>query len=328
MKRILIIDYLKTISVIFVIILHCGIKEIHTKYFLFPFIFNMAVPIFMIVSGYTFTNSALNKNIDTIKKWFNIKNIIPKLTRFIIPFTIVFFINIILESFFNINKYNFTKIILLYITGGNGPGAYYFPILIQLLIFFPFLYLIIKTKKEKGVIILILIQLSLEIITQILNVDVSLYRLLIYRYIIFLSLGIYLSLYIKHIEKKNLYISFLIGFIYIMLTSYFKYSSIIFKYWTATSMPTALYIFTIVALLIIKFKDYKFKECKFNKIVILISKSSYHIFLIQMVYYNLGFGYIMHSILFRIIINIFLCIIFGIVFYKIENLIIKQLVHK
>ena len=68
MKRVLIIDYLKTISVIFVIILHCGIKELYTKYFLFPFIFNMAVPIFMIVSGYIFTYSALNKNIDAIKK--------------------------------------------------------------------------------------------------------------------------------------------------------------------------------------------------------------------------------------------------------------------
>lgn len=324
MKRVLIIDYLKTISVIFVIILHCGIKELYTKYFLFPFIFNMAVPIFMIVSGYIFTYSALNKNIDAIKKWFDIKNIVPKLKRFVIPFTIIFFINIILESFFNINKYDFRKIILSYITGGNGPGAYYFPILIQLLILFPFLYFIIKAKKEKGVIILILVQLNLEIITQILNVDVSLYRLLIYRYIIFLSFGIYLSLYIKHIEKKNLYISFLIGFIYIMLTSYFKYSPIIFKYWTTTSMPTALYIFPIVALLIIKFKDYKFKECKLNKIIILISKSSYHIFLVQMIYYNLGFGYMVHSILFRIIINIILCIIFGIIFHKVENLIIKQ----
>ena len=51
------IDYIKAIAIIFVIFTHCNWTEEQRKLLFFPFWINLAVPLFMIVTGYNYYNS-------------------------------------------------------------------------------------------------------------------------------------------------------------------------------------------------------------------------------------------------------------------------------
>jgi len=56
------IDLLKTISILFVVITHFAYPSDFRQKLLFPFYIDMAVPIFMIISGYNYYNSCESKN--------------------------------------------------------------------------------------------------------------------------------------------------------------------------------------------------------------------------------------------------------------------------
>ena len=154
----------------------------------------------------------------------------------------------------------------------------------------------------------------------------SCYRLLIFRYIFVISFGRYLAEKNNTINKWQYIISFVIGVGFIILHSYLRYESVIFKYWTATSVIACLYILPISAYLI----NYK-KQIRCDLFEIL-GKASYNIFLVQMVYF--GFfdtlihefvgGHMMLKLLFTVVINIAV----GLLFYYIEVPVTKYIVER
>ena len=85
------IDILKGICIIFVVITHFDFKGNELRMF-FPFWIDMAVPIFMIVSGYVYACSFTKKNIENLSEAYKLKNIVNKIIRYSIPFLIAFIV--------------------------------------------------------------------------------------------------------------------------------------------------------------------------------------------------------------------------------------------
>lgn len=83
-KRIAMIDYIKGVCIIMVIVMHCDIHTVAGKMLLMPFYVDLAVPCFLLVSGYTLslrTSKRINKSLnflDTIKKSYQLKKIYLK----------------------------------------------------------------------------------------------------------------------------------------------------------------------------------------------------------------------------------------------------------
>lgn len=106
------------------------------------------------------------------------------------------------------------------------------------------------------------------------------------------------------------------------MTFYKEYTFFPYYYWKIVSAPMMFYalFFIIIFLKYFNKKNGKLLE----KIIILISKASYHIFLVQMVYfgilklkfYNNGLDYL---------IDIFICISIGILYFFLESKISKLL---
>ena len=93
-ERIDFLDYLKAICVILVVVTHYDWQSKHS--YIFTMFINMAVPVFMIISGYNFAMSNKRKTDGTMKQMYSPRVIIPKLERFLIPFFAICVVEIVL----------------------------------------------------------------------------------------------------------------------------------------------------------------------------------------------------------------------------------------
>ncbi len=318
--RIEFLDYLKAVCVIMVIITHYDWNDKTSPFF--TMLINMAVPVFMIISGYNFAMSNQKKADGNLKKMYAWKMIKPKLIRFLVPFFTVCVIEIILlmEEQKHINP---PRIFLL---GAYGPGSYYVPIMIQLLIIFPIIYKLVEKNAIMGLWLSAIVNLVYEIAIKCLQIDKYYYRLSIGRYLLLIAFGCYLYLHPEHrMTKKQLIGMFAAGMLYIVTVLWLDWDSIIFDYWTPTAMPITFYIVPIVILLFRKFYHSKLPG-KAGKLLTCIGQASYHIFLVQMVYYHFELGgKIMTSAWYTAIpFNILVTVAIGILFYKMDGRFINK----
>ena len=270
--RIEFLDYMKAVCVIMVIITHYDWNDKTSPFF--TMLINMAVPVFMIISGYNFAMSNQKKADGNLKKMYAWKMIKPKLIRFLVPFFTVCVIEIILlmEEQKHINP---PRIFLL---GAYGPGSYYVPIMIQLLIIFPIIYKLVEKNAIMGLWLSAIANLIYEIAIKCLQIDKYYYRLSIGRYLLLIAFGCYLYLHPEHrMTKKQLIGMFAAGMLYIVTVLWLDWDSIIFDYWTPTAMPITFYIVPIVILLFRKFYHSKLPG-KAGKLLTCIGQASYHIF--------------------------------------------------
>ena len=153
------IDYSKAFAIISVLILHLYLPEEIDKKYLLHLYTAIGVPIFMIVSGHNYTLSFELNN----KVWFSRNNIYKKLKRIIFPYIYIILLELILIfKLEKLEKYRTREALVneFLIEGGIGPGGYYSPTVIQIiLIYFPlllifniFLNKIIKKYRAKRVV--------------------------------------------------------------------------------------------------------------------------------------------------------------------------------
>lgn len=83
-QRIEFLDYLKAICVLMVIITHYEWTDKTSPFF--TMLINMAVPVFMIISGYNFAMSNRKKAEGRLGKMYGWEMMKPKLIRFLVPF--------------------------------------------------------------------------------------------------------------------------------------------------------------------------------------------------------------------------------------------------
>ena len=143
MKRNHIVDILKGICIICVVITHFEWQYDYRLIPVFPFFIDMAVPVFMIISGYVYTISFEKRGISAISQAYQIDYLIDKLLRYTMPFIIIYVLELL--AFYRIDvTYSKREIIWNFFTGGFGYGSYYYPIMIQFIFVFPIVYFIVK----------------------------------------------------------------------------------------------------------------------------------------------------------------------------------------
>lgn len=320
------LDFLKGLCVLFVIITHFSWKDEQRLYFLFPFWVDMAVPIFMILSGYVHSLSYKKHEINTLSDAYDLKNTINKIIRYTIPFLIIYIVEVTLASIEQGYLDEPLKLFYFFLQGTRGPGSYYYPILLQFVFLFPLIYFIIKRLDFKGLILCAAINFSYEILKNAYNIDEDCYRLIIFRYIFVIAFGCYLAIGKKQIKKPVYLTCFGIGVAYIIVYKFIEITPIFTKYWTGTSFLACMYVLPIAAFLISR-KGIRFKPLE------IIGKASYNIYFVQMVYYEFfsdsvdkSFGYLNQFLL--MFITILVCVTIGIVFYYLETPLTKLIISK
>ena len=319
------IDVLKGICIIIVVFTHVSWTDAQRLKLLFPFWIDMAVPFFMLVSGYVYTKSFQKNGIETLDSAYNKKYLLKNFIRYTIPYFVAFTIDFCVQVILFIRnptgiKGFFVHEIALFLEGGNGPGSYYYPAMIQIMFLFPIIYVLVKQYNWKGVLIVAFATFFFEVLKFPYMENEGQYRLLLFRYFMLIAFGSYFAM--NKMNRKH-WILLFVGFCFIILFRYTNYKPKIFKWWTGTSMFPVLFIVPIFGLLVEK----NIRFAPLEK----VGKASYNIFLTQMVYFCYLYGKIKEifaNVYLNALASIVICVIIGIVFYEIENRITKKVTAK
>ena len=319
-KRIEFLDYMKAVCVILVIITHIDWTEKQIP--IFDYFINMAVPVFMIISGYNFAMSS-SRTIGTweggrrgMKALYNFRLMAKKFWRFVEPFLPICLVEIVLllleEKNINLPR--------IFLEGAYGPGSYYVPLMIQLLIIFPWIYVLIKKYPRASLPIMAVVNLLFETYVVVSDMPKDDYRLLLGRYLFLISFGCWFYLYPKmRFTNGMLLAMLLVGISYLVLNRQ-GVDFWLFPYWGPTAFPMDFYIIPIVVILFRLFYHSTIPGI-LGKLLTEIGKASYHIFLVQMVYYHFELGGalfelpLLAQIPFHVIINVTV----GILFFEAQN---------
>lgn len=308
-KRETSLDIVKGMATLFVVIEHFSWNKSQKACYLFPFWISMAVPIFMVVSGYLHSLSLSNKGITSLRDCYNPLLIFKRIVRYSIPFLFTFFIEITYLLFRH--KIDFINILVGLLTGGIGPGSYYYPIMIQFVFIIPVIYYLIRKYDLKGFSICALFNVVFEIVFSVFNCSENVYRLLLFRYTTLIASGCYIAIGKKKVSNNLKIISIIIGLLYLYLINYYEYYIPLFnKAWSSTNMFSSLYIVPIISTIVNKTIN-KFKGIQF------IGNISYYIFLVQMVYFAFAESHIesmVPNVFLCNIINIAICVVGGLLF--------------
>ncbi|MCR5545894.1 MAG: acyltransferase [Lachnospiraceae bacterium] len=319
-KRIEFLDYMKAICVMLVITTHVDWPMKQTP--IFDYFINMAVPIFMIISGYNFAMSS-QRTIGTweggrkgVKTLYNINLMLKKLWRFIDPFLPICVVEIIILSIEGKNI-NLPRIFL---EGAYGPGSYYVPLMIQLLVLFPILYVLAKKFPRAFLPLMAFATLLFEYYVVVSDMAKDDYRLLIGRYLFLIAFGCWFYMYPNiRLSYLTLVCMLVVGVAYLFLNRQ-GFDFYLFNYWGPTTFLTDFYIIPIVVILFRLFYHSTIPGWP-GKLLVEIGKASYHIFLVQMVYYHFELGGPLFDLplLAQVPINIIINVTCGIAFFEAQR---------
>lgn len=313
------IDLAKGLAALMVLITHYRFTFAEKLDYWFPFWISAAVPIFMFFIGYLSARSFSAKGCKTLKALYRPGDLAKKIIRYALPFLCFFAVELLLETWY-LRQPNLKETLDNLTVGGFGVhGTYFFPVLLQITLITPLIYYIVNRWK-KGIFICFAFNLAFEFWKTHTGMASEDYRLCALRYVFAVAIGCFACLYYKRGAKWNwVWIHMLeIGALYLWVINYTSYRARIFTNWQSTSMLAMLFFAPLLVFGLDYLSNWHFKPLE------LMGKASFHIFFVQIVYYN----YFAEKVYFHIAnkwlelgIGVALCIIGGLAFYYFCNIV-------
>lgn len=312
------IDLFKGILIIFIVVTHFAWEDEERLRFLFPFWIDMAVPLFMMISGYAFVRSYEKSNVKTLSDAYEWRSLLAKAMRFTIPFFIAFTLE---EIYFLHKGFQFSAklaedLFFCFLQGGVGFGSYYYPIMIQFLFVFPVIYFIVKKHAFRGVVIVGAANAVFELLQRAYGMNDGCYRLLLFRYLLVIAVGCYVAITDRKFDLRKMLIAFACGLFYLIAIWYLGYQPRIMIYWIGTSWLACLYVIPLGMLALRYLKKWHFTPLE------ILGKASFHVFLTQMVWYaciSWKVTELVNNRPLRFTISIVASLALGVVFYYAET---------
>ncbi len=297
------------------------------------FLSKFAVSFFLMISGFMLA-STMEKRPSLTTDWYRSDHLIPRILRFYLPLIPVVITGLFIHIFIQDKAYDWIRIMKRFLLGGFAPGSYYIVVMIQILLFFPLLYKAVSRWKEKGILFILGITLIWDIFaTGVIHISENTYKFCAIRLLPQVALGIYAK--VTELKRRSPFCIglFLTGLIYVFIFVYWKAFPLpLFYQWRSASLFVALFLYPIVTGCLAAFQNIHYSPSRwFDRRMVMLSNATYHIFLIQMLYYNM-IGYNWNKqvdhILFTMPINLIVCIIGGVLYYKISSPIEARLLKK
>ena len=343
-KRIESIDFLKGLAIIFVIATHAFSGE-SLKMAAATLYVGQAVPIFLLVAGIT-------SQLSFARRGHSLKAYYYKLPAQIIYLWGWYLLTVLVFMAFNHLPLSWGAIFNQLVYGHIGAGGYFIPLMVQHLIFFPLLMLLKCKLNNSALFILVVLILNavLEYLCVAFNVESSSYRVLYVRYITVAALGAVFADWMNWLRapKALLILLTALSIAYILAVIYAGFSlAFIPNLWTNHHYPAAFYTATFCALGTLVYSKIstspsafapaispKCRPCNLfwirlqpllKKGVAAINsygKSSYMIYLFQMIYFTVfwDFSWFSAHPWLRIILSFPICILAGLLITHLNKL--------
>ena len=317
-ERVWVIDYIKAICMIAVVFLHCELSGYYSLYLCFPFWLWLPVPAVMMVSGYTFSMS-FSKHNTSIKQYYSPKALLKKYSRYLLPVFPIYIIRVIKNIVVDKESISLLKIIgNFFLFGNSGPGSYYVPCLLVLVIVFPLIYLLIKRGGGTGLLVLMLVNIVYDAVYSLVRLPYDVYRNIFFQYLFAVSCGCYINIYGYRIKKIFLLIAAIVGAVYILAVSYLAWIPVIIQNRATTAWPVCFWVLCFVGFVLIYHKTFKISVKLIHSILMRLGQASYHIFCIQLLWFVSGIDTKMNMWIAALVSIVVSCIL-GYFYYMVEK---------
>ena len=273
----------------------------------------------MAVTGYVYSLSYHRHDIGTWEDAYSYRNVCAKFVRYTIPFAMAYALELVAYAIAD-KALSFPQIVMIFLQGGIGPGSYYYPVMLQIVLFFPVIYFFIRKYDRKGLGFCWFLNVVYEVLQRAWLVSEGNYRLLAFRYIFIIAVGCYIAIGKTKIKRWHSIVTMLVGLVFIIVVNYTGYTPYVIINWTTTSFVGVMYIVPIVMFL--------FRRNLHCKALELLGKASYNIFLTQMAFYGI-YPYVpsffAENTAVHLVYNIVVCTVLGVLFYLIEDPITRNI---
>lgn len=284
------IDILKAYAIISVIILHTLPSEISSNLISILTVYQ-AVPIFFILMGRNLGASYLRRSYKTLGEIYKKKYFVSNFNRIVFPFLLIFIISFFYGVLFlSENKMYLGFMNLAGLMPVQGPGNYFVTILLQCIFIFPIIFVSFRKYPNVTMFFCFILSFTYEAIAphiSILSNNSYLYKSCILRYIFAIVLGLWLLMGTGDLreifKRKFLWFGLIISIFYIFVFSLWKYKIPFF----ATSWQPQIFLsffFPLFVCLLGMMWLPLIRKGKIVNVFLSIGKSSYHIFLVQMMF--------------------------------------------
>lgn len=278
-SRDLSIDFVKGIAALSVVFLH----NMPNYYIGSIAWIGQAVPLFLFVTAYlTYGSFERGKS---IKDYYSKGSIVKMLNRVFKPFLIMTLIQCVIYYFFK-SDFSIKNVIG---SGGIGPGSYYPWLHLQAWLTLPLIIIAVdKMSLKKSMLLFILVCTGLEVISSIIGVPSSIYRLSFYRYLFVLYLACIIKKYDIRISLTLIVLAFIsLVFLLVMIYTKINLEPLFYNDLGWRSCHWLSYFYTaFIFLLLVKFYR-RVQESKLAHFFVLLGNYSYEIFLCQMFVYSI-----------------------------------------
>lgn len=322
------IDILKGLAIISVILVHTFSNEILMAIGA-PFHIWQAVPVFLLLAGFTSAYALASYKKKTLAQSYDIPIIIRRLRRILGPFLIIWIVQSLIVLYIILTRSNLPiqipnhflyrgfDIVLNFLSGGQGPGSYFVPVILQQIFLIPLFYYLALRSPDRMLVIAFTLDIFLEFCMVIAAIPPWLYSILCIRYIFAGALGVWL-VFRKDAVPKWLFACALASLVYIYVTQYLN-----FQFWFIYPGWSFFHVFSYFWTVVIVFAGLQFLPREATHAIPLIleelGKASWHIFLVQMTFFFACWGTIMQytdSAIVSPVITLAACLSLGYGFYK------------
>ena len=270
------IDFLKAYSIFFVVFAHCFPVELY-NFTLFQVWGDMQVPMFILIQ----TFHAYKKGEKPIINY-------PRLFRRIIfPFIFVQSILFITLSF---DRINVNGLLNFVVSGGSGPGSYYFWIYLQIAVILPLMWpFIINASKRVLFFAFLTVSIAFEVYFSIIDFSDSIYRLLAVRYLflIYLAYNLWVKGDVIISRKTILWSSVSIAFVLFFVFTDYDLEPFFFNTgWKFHRWICYYYVASLLTYVLWKVYQIIQKVNWFDNFTRILGQCSYEIYLMQMVVFT------------------------------------------
>lgn len=328
------IDLLKGLAIISVIVMHTyNMKLLATAGA--PFYIFQAVPVFILLAAFNNAYALSAKGKTTLPECYDLNIIFRRLKRILLPYLIIWIVQLILVFWVlsitndlgvqNPNHFFYTGFDTLFnfLTGASGPGNYFIPLIVQVILLVPILYWLALRSPNMMLAVAFIAGLILEYATVLSDMPLWLYVTLIIPYIFMAALGVWL-VFRERIVTPWIVVAGLLSAVYIAAVSYFDFQFWFFR--TDTMFHHEFAFFWTLLIVVLGFQYLPADPAgKVVRIVAELGKASWHIFLVQMTwFFFLGYAYTpgdqaVSSIIILGLVYLIPCLLIGYGFYLVQN---------
>ena len=315
------IDYLKAFAICMVTTTH--FFEYDDKGFpLFIYVIQMGMPLFMLLIGYNTAMSNERHELTSLRALYAPAHIRKKFNQILPSYTIMFVIEAIFCGAL-VQGLPLLEWIFAYISGGlqeGTHGGYFFCIYWQFLLIGPILYLLVKHYPRATMIGALLLDMLYEYSVGALDIPRQLNRLIFMRYLFIAVFGMYFYLWRDRIKLWLVAAAAVFSLGYITAMEFFDFEWPLNIYWKNTCVYASFYF---IAIMVFAFHFWENKRLPegLHRIAYTIGRSTWHIYLTQMLFFRLYWGKPLDflPLWLQILCGVTTCVLIGVGWNKLER---------